>query len=1154
MYIKFTLSPYGWTRALMRWILRKETLMRVHTTFALVLFFIMQVGATSLAQPYITLKKENIKLREVFEEIKRQTDLTVFYSAKRVDDTRILNTSFQHADVKDVLAECLKGQPLTFEIKEKTIVIRHTPELGNNAAPKKGNKVLVSVYVEVRGRVVDSLGNPLVGASVRVLNAEGKRTTLQTTTDRDGYFLLRNVPEDAILEITFMGYKPIKRATNDDIGTIVLSASNSGLDEVMVIGYGTTTQRYNVGSVTTVKAEDIEKQPATNPLAALQGRVPGLTVTSTSGLPGSNYNLQIRGQNTLNSTLASVVPIDNPLFIIDGVPFSPQNRNVNQLMSIQSPGNSIISNNPYGGFSPFNSINPSDIESIEVLRDADATAIYGSRGGNGVILITTKKGKTGKADFQMDLSQGMSAVGKTMRMMNTQEYLMMRKEAITNGGLEPNLEQDSEGYAPDILLFDPNKETDWKEIFLGNNAQNTIANLSLSGGTANTQFRIGAGFNRNTYIYPGDLGDHRTSFLLNLNHVSNDKRFTIQFSSNYSYYKNNSSGNRNLLEAFKLDPNYPDLLDDNGNLVWTYEGIPLGRGGTLANPLSYLKNKYHVQNNNLTSNLQFIYEIISGLKARASFGYNTLYTDEYSGTPRAAINPILNTQASANFGTNNFNTWIIEPQIEYQKRVSKHFFHFLVGSTLQRDLNDRTLITGTGYVNDNLIESISAATTRNASDAFNEYRYAAIFSRLNYRFDNKYLVSLNARRDGSSRFGPGRRFGNFGSVGLGWLFTEENLLKNKIQFVSYGKLRGSYGVTGNDATSDYQYLSRWQTTLYTYDGTLGYIPQNLFNPSLSWASTKKLEVALELGFLKDRILLNAAYYKNRSGDQLVSYNLPKMTGFFNVAANWEATVQNSGIEVSLQSTNLQKGGFTWSSSFNLSIPKNKLLSFPGIESSSYLTRYVVGQSLNTVLGFKYAGVSEETGVFRFYDAEGNVTDSPRRPSSGRLNDYQNLGNLDPKFFGGFLNSFSYRNFQLDIFLEFRKQMGVNYMQQVYSGFPGSQMNLPAVLLDRWQSPGDQATHQKYSTQYNDVYNAASNFTKSDGAYSDASYIRFKTISLSYAFHSELLQRIKVNNLSVFCNAQNLFTKTNYLGNDPETQSIYGVPTLKTVVLGLQLNL
>ncbi|MDM8174106.1 SusC/RagA family TonB-linked outer membrane protein [Olivibacter sp. 47] len=1009
----------------------------------------------------------------------------------------------------------------------------------------------VAAYCQqVKGRVYNTEGETLPDISIRV-----KGSGAETKTDSQGNFIV-NVPNsNNMLLFSGIGYQPLEAKALFGIDMqIHLNPDISILDEVQVIAYGTTTKRYNLGSVTTVKSEDIRKQPVTNPLAALQGRVPGLAVTSTSGLPGSNYNLQIRGQNTLNSTLASVVPIDNPLFIIDGVPFSPQNRNVNQLASVQSPGNSVVSNNPYGGFSPFNSINPSDIESIEVLRDADATAIYGSRGGNGVILITTKKGKTGKTDFQMDLSHGISSVGETMRMMNTQEYLMMRKEAIANGGLEPNLTQDSEGYAPDLLLFDPNKETDWKEYFLGNNAKNTIANLSLSGGTTNTQFRIGAGFNRNTYVYPGDFGDRRANFLVNLNHASNDKRFRIQFSSNYSYYKNNSSGNRNLLEAFKLDPNYPDLLDDNGNLVWTYRGIPLGRGGTLANPLSYLKNKYHVRNNNLTGNLQFSYEIISGLKAGASFGYNTLYTDEYSGTPKAAINPILNTQASANFGKNNFSTWIIEPQIEYQKSIHRHSFNFLVGSTLQRDINERTMITGTGYINDNLIESISTATTRNASDGFNEYKYAAMFSRLHYRFDNRYLLSLNARRDGSSRFGPGRQFGNFGSIALGWLFSEENIFKDKLQFLSYGKLRGSYGVTGSDATSDYQYLSRWQTTLYTYDGTLGYIPQNLFNPSLSWASTKKFEAALELGFVQDRIFLTTTYYKNRSEDQLVSYNLPTMTGFFNIAANWEAKVQNSGIELLLQSTNVKNGQFTWSSSFNLSIPKNKLLSFPGLESSSYLTRYVLGQSLNTVLGFKYAGVSEETGVFRFYDAEGNVTDSPRRPSSGKLNDYQNLGDLDPEFFGGFLNSFSYRNFQFDIFLEFRKQMGVNYMQQVYSYLPGSQMNLPAVLLDRWQSPGDRATHQKYSTQYTDVYNAASNFVRSDGAYSDASYIRFKTISLSYNLHNELLQRIKVKNLRIFCNAQNLFTITDYLGNDPETQSIYAVPTLKTVVLGLQLNL
>lgn len=1012
----------------------------------------------------------------------------------------------------------------------------------------------IIVYCQqVKGYVTTITGERLSSVSISV-----KGTNIRSSTTEQGQFVIDVPTQNSVLLFSRIGYHPIEAVArfNSEM-QISMKEDVSELDEVQVIAYGKTTKRYNLGSVTTIKSEDIEKQPVTNPLATLQGRVPGLVVTGTSGLPGSKFNLQIRGQNTLASSPQGVggvgLPLDNPLFIIDGVPFSTQNANINQMASAQSPGTGISYNNPYGGFSPFNSINPSDIESIEVLRDADATAIYGSRGGNGVILITTKKGMVGKTDFQLDYSSGLSTLGKTMRMMNTEEYLDMRREALANGGLAPNLTPSSAGYAPDLLLFDQKKFTDWKRYFLDNSAYNTAVNTSISGGANRTQFRIGAGYNKNTYIFPGDYNDNRANVLVNLNHTSNNKKFTISLASNYSFNKNNSSGSRDILSAYILEPNYPDLVNEKGELIWTYGGIPLGTGGVRNNPLSYLKNRYYIQNSNITSNLQLSYELMEGLVARSSFGFNSFYSDEYSGNPKSAQNPVFNTHATAKFGKNNFTTWIIEPQLEYNKTIAHHHINLLLGSTLQRNSNESILMTGTGYTNDDLLRSISSATTKSVTDGFSEYKYAAIFSRLNYRFDNKYLINFTVRRDGSSRFGPGKQFGNFGSIGIGWIFSEEPFLKNLIPTLSHGKIRTSYGVTGSDATSDYQYLSRWAVANYLYNGITGYIPQNLFNPVLGWASTKKAEVGLELGFIGDRILLNATYYRNRSGNQLVTYTLPSITGFGTVSKNWDAIIQNTGLELMLQTTNLKSDkGLSWNSSFNITFPANKLISFPDIENSSYSLIYSVGQSTNTIFGYKYAGVNEETGLFQFYDSEGNKTSTPKTASSGKLNDFQNLGNLDPKFYGGFLNSFNFKNFQLDIFFEYKNQIGTNYLKQIYAYTPGFEMNLPATLSDRWKKSGDNAEFQKLTTQYDDAYTTRGHFINSSGVYSDASYIRLKNIALSYSFGEILKGRAK--NLRLFCNAQNLFTITNYLGNDPETQSFFGVPTLRTVVFGIHLTL
>jgi TonB-linked SusC/RagA family outer membrane protein len=1000
------------------------------------------------------------------------------------------------------------------------------------------------------GHVKNVKNEPLPGITVSVAG-----THIQTATDEKGNFRLSIGNLKATLRFSAAGVEPLEVALSGRTEIMVtLYAVTNKLDEVQVIAYGTNTQRYNVGSVSKVTSQDIEKRPVSNPLEALQGMVPGLVISATSGLPGASFNVQVRGQNTLRPTTAGISPRDNPLYIIDGVPFTTQNNNLNQFPSIAAPGITSAYNNAYGGISPFNSISPSDIESIEVLRDADATAIYGSRGGNGVILITTKRGKAGKTEYNMNVREGMSFIGNTMPMMNTQQYINMRKEAFANDKLVPNLIEGDPAYAPDLLAFDTTRYTDWKKYFLGNTAHTINAVGSLSGGNENTQFRISTAFNRDTYIFPGGFADNRASFSASIHHAPPDKRFTLDFSSMYGYDQNNSSAAPNLLAAYTLEPDYPAALDANGNLVWNYKGVSLDGSYAGNNPFSYLKRTYNIRNINLNSSLLLAYRLAKGMTFRTSLGYNTVNSNEYSATPVAAQNPAYNPSSLARFGNNNFSTWIIEPQLEYKGKYKKSAYSFLVGSTFQKNTNLKTETDGYGYINDALIGSISGTSVTTSSDAYNEYKYTAVFARLDYRFDGKYLVDINARRDGSSRFGPDRQFGNFGSAGAGWLFTEEPFFKNTIPALSYGKLRASYGITGSDAISDYQYISRWAPTTYAYGGTSGYSPQNLYNPQLSWASTKKLELGLELGLLKDRILLTAAWFRNRSGNQLITYQLPAQTGFTTVYENWDAVVQNSGVEISLQAAAIKTADFSWNSAFNITVPRNELLSFPGIQNSSYATTYFIGKSVNTVTGFNYAGVNPATGTFQFAKANGQLTVSPALPALGNLNDYIIIGNTDPKFYGGWQNTFRYKAIQLDIFTEFKKQMGVNYLAQIYSSVPGFEQNSPVALSSRWQVPGQQANIQGFSTQFGTSYNAATNFVRSSGAYSDASYIRIKTISASYTIPPGLLGKLNIHSLKIYAAGQNLFTITHYQGNDPETQNFYGVPPLKAVSIGLNLTL
>jgi TonB-linked SusC/RagA family outer membrane protein len=1002
------------------------------------------------------------------------------------------------------------------------------------------------VAQDISGTVKNTQDKPL---SAVTLTLKGTKTA--TITNDNGQFKIKVIGADPILVFTAINTDTLEvkvRGEKKDL-KIILNPKLTSLDEVHVIAYGTNTQRNSVGSISKISAADIEQQPVSNPLAALEGRVPGLVVTSTSGMPGASFNVQIRGQNTLSPSLSGIAPKDQPLFIVDGVPFAAQNANINQLTSIFSP----TAGNLYSGVSPLNGINPNDIESIEVLRDADATAIYGSRGGNGVVLITTKRGKAGNTSLDAGFEDGVSVIARSMQMMNTQQYLQMRRDAYAlDGGTPNNILYDS-NYAPDLTVYDQSRYTDWKKYFIGNTARHLNTNAAISGGNANTQFRIASGFTNDTYIYPGGYGDNRFSMSANIHHISDNKKLTLDFIANYSYDKNNSSGSVNLLTAYTLEPNYPNPLNSAGNLIWNYKGVPLDGAYTSQNPYAPFKQDYSISNETLNSNLLIAYELIHGLTLRSSFGYSNSRNNEYSGLPVAAQDPDYSPQATADFGVNEYSTWIVEPQIEYKNVFKKAIYSLLIGGTIQTNQNNSTETEGTGYINDDLIHSISGATTVTASDNSLTYRYAAIFARFNLRWDSKYILDINGRRDGSSRFGPGKQFGNFGSAGAGWLFSEDDFIRNTIPLLSYGKLRASYGITGSDAIGDYNFISRYAPSTYNYDGTLGYLPQHLANSQFSWATTKKMEFGLELGFLKDRILLTTAFYRDRTGNQLISYTLPTQTGFTSVVENSPALVQNKGWEITLQAKIINGKSVTWNTAFNLTIPQNKLLAFPGLANSSYALTYIVGKPVGEITGFKSAGVNPQTGLFQFYDGTGKITQNPVAPGGTSLNDFYDIGNLNPKYYGGWQNTFGYKNLQLSVFLTFTNQMGANYLKSLYAS-PGEEYNQPAAILDSyWKAPGDKASFQRLTSQYGAADVALANYQRSNGVYSDASYIRVKTVSLSYGLPASFLKKAGVKSVRVYTNAQNLFTITKYKGTDPETQNLYGVPPLKTITGGLQFN-
>jgi TonB-linked SusC/RagA family outer membrane protein len=945
---------------------------------------------------------------------------------------------------------------------------------------------------------------------------------------------LYGVNENATLIVSNVGYDEqfFKIKGKNQIAISLKQHTTSLLDVVVNKGYYSTTQRLNTGNVSVVTAKEIEDQPVTDPILALEGRVPGLYIQQTSGMPGSYSTILLRGKN-------SIANGNDPLYVIDGVPFSSTSLTSNVIGggAVGFAGTTV---NYGGGLSPFNALNPDDIEKIEVLKDADATAIYGSRGANGVVLITTKKGKAGNTKVDIDLSHGNGKVTRMMDMMNTPEYLQVRHQAIANDGLTvgPN-DYDLNG------VWDTTRNTNWQKVLIGNTSQLTNIQSSVSGGSENTQFYIGGGYSRQTTVFPGDFRDIKGSLNFNLTHSSVNKKFQIQLSGGYVNDNNNLPQQDFTSTALQYAPDAPALYNADGSLNWQ----PVGGRATWSNPLSSTLITASAITKNLMSNLNLSYQVLPGLFIKGNFGYTDNRMVQTNQIPASSYPPPendLGIYRSNNFGNTEFETWILEPQVIYERKISKGRLNFLAGTTFEQDTQDETASVSSGYSSDALISNpLNASTLRLIGNQANLYRYNAVFGRLGYTWDEKYLINLTARRDGSSRFGPGNQWGNFGAIGAGWIFSKEKFVENILSWLSFGKLRASYGTTGNDKIGDYQYLSAYSSDFFSYQGNSGLFPTNIPNPDYGWEVNKKLEIGLELGFLKDRMNITSVFYRNRCSDQLVGYTLPSLAGFTSVEANLPAVVQNTGWEFTINTTNIQSKDFRWTTSFNLTIPENKLIAFPNLDGSSYANTYEIGQSIYIQKAFTVQGVDLATGVYQFYDANGKPTVNPAYPT-----DLQPTKSITQKFYGGLGNSLSYEGFRMDIFFQFVSQTGYNYWyNNIYDYVGRFNVNAPTAILGKtWQNPGDISQYGVLSTESasNPNFDLAYN---SNFGISNTSFVRLKNLALSYTLPAAWQKAMHMQYTRIYIQAQNLLTFTNYFGLDPESGSS-GLPPVRMIALGI----
>jgi TonB-dependent starch-binding outer membrane protein SusC len=1079
-----------------------STIRQLGRTMKLTAFLItvacLQVSAHGFTQ--ITLSETNAPLKKVFQQIEKQSGYLFWYNNAVLQQAKPVDIHVQNATLEEALFACFKEQPFTYSIIEKVIVIKEAGSKNQLAIP------VVPPLLTVTGHITNEKGEPLAGATITV-----KGTKNATATNDDGSFSISDVPEDAVLVISSVGYEKMEIGVRGKTSLAIrLRLNVNSLDEMIVVAYGTITRQFNTGSVGKVTAEEIARQPVSNPLAALQGRVPGAFIQTQNGLPGGNVKVQIRGQGSIAAGI-------DPLYIVDGVPF------------VSTPLNTISTDfvNINGPVSPLNSINPADIESIEILKDADATAIYGSRAANGVVLITTKKGKEGKTKVNINIYSGASKISHFANYLNLRDYLAIRREAFTNDARTPTTAN-----APDLLVWDTTKSTDWQKYFFGGTAHVTEAQTSISGGNKNTNFMVGLTYRKEGTILPGNQNYSKLGGHLNLQHVSSNDNFSAFFKLIYTSDINTLIKSGDAVTVSSLPPNYP-IYNPDGSLNWTSN-----------NPFGWLRQKSKSETDNIITQALLKYRILKGLEAKLSMGYTKLNMDLLSTYPTSSRNPQLNPVGSAYYGNNHTKTYLLEPQLEYTRTSGKNNVKFLVGATWQKNLTEGFAIEGQNYTNEDLIENIAAAGTIGYKvNRFTEYKYGSLFGRINYIRDQKYLLSVNFRRDGSSKFGPGHQFGNFGSIGAGWIFTNEKAINSALPFLSYGKIRTSYGLTGNDQITPYQYLASYTNSSTPYQGNNTLSPSRIANSEYRWETNRKFEVALEIGALNNKLLATVAYFSNKSGNQLIDYTLPFTSGpFGSYQANLPALIVNSGWELELNSRIISNKQFDWEASWNITIPKNKLLKYPGLENSSYANTYVIGQDLSIVKGFNFTGVDPTTGIAQFEDIDhdGSIT---------AIKDYVIFGKTSPDWYGGFNNNFKFKRLNFSFFVEFVKKYSYSFVGSAYA--PGVLTNYLTKSLDRWRSAGDMTDVQKASASTSSpAYAAKFNLAASNAGFINTSYLRIKNISLSYDI---LSSKTKPLDLQVYLEAQNFFviTPSNI---DPETINIINntVPILKTFVAGLKL--
>lgn len=1076
------------------------------------------------------LKLENLSLKEALMKVSTECGYYFVYEDADISSAPRIKKEFKNCTIEEILTGCLEGTQLTFRVSNKNVYIKKATKEGarGEATDKNGVKSSEGQQQQgyVTGRITDLSGEPLVGVYVRVKGeASGG-----ATSDTEGNYRVRvsSLSPEKSLVFSLIGMQEQEiRIGERSVIDVTMREEYNKLEQIVIVGYGSVRRKDIAGSVQNVTSEQISETNNPTFEKALQGRISGVQIISSSGIPGGSVSINIRGRGSINADT-------QPLYIIDGV----QMTNGGQSTSV------VESANVMGG------INPSDIESITVLKDGASASIYGAQAANGVVIITTKRGAEGKTRASFSASVGVQKLARKIKVMTGPQWAEFALEEYKNydsvyGTNYYEQHRDlfkSFGWGDDGYSQAPT--TDWyDEIFRTAISRNY--ELGLSGGNEKTRFYISGNYNKTDGVIK-HTGYTRATGRVNLSH---DLNKWLNISTKNTFSRNNynqastvAAANPSRAAMF-LNPGVSPR-DEDGNWI-----MDLPYGYPLYNIPQMLElNEYNAKVNNLISSNDLTFKFIEGLEFKSSYNVNYTWINEHQYIdPRTRLGNRQNGVVTAH--DTDESIFQTDQVLTYNTTFGKDRFTAVAGFSYRDSRFHSITASAIGAATPGLHLLDSAPTPQETGESFSESKMAGFFTRLNYTLRDKYIFTGTLRYDGSSRFGRDNRWGWFPSFSFAWRAKEENFLKD-VDWLSDLKLRVSYGVTGNSSISNYG-ARRLYSGGYAYDGMTGLIASSIGNPKLSWEKKHSKNFGITAGFFNGRITFDFDIYRDDTKNLLYSRTIPVTTGFGSISSNMGG-VKNEGFDFQLNTKNIDKENFRWETNFNISYTKNAITELQdGLEQIGNLK---IGKPVTAEYIYKWAGVNTSDGRPMYYDKDGYITYNPT------LEDRYWGKGRDPKWYGGMLNTISWKNFTLSFFLQFQAGAVKYWSDKTVLIGQAADNNLFRDMYDIfWRKPGDVTWVPRpfYNGSYPGNPRAYDSNTDPGMSliYESTDFIKLKNINLSYDFPKNTIRKIGLEGLQLFVNAYNIWTTTPYQGYDPESigndRGIY--PQSKSISFGLKVN-